>query len=70
MARTPAAFKQTDIVRAVKAARAAGLDVIRTEINPATGAIILVHHNDGPAPAETPFDEWKAKRNARAAQGY
>jgi hypothetical protein len=62
MARTPANFKQTDMVRAVKAALAAGLDVVRTEISP-DGTIRLIHSDCSPVPA-SPFDEWKQKRHA------
>lgn len=42
MSRTPARFKQADLTRAVKAARAAGLEVTRTEITK-DGRIVLVH---------------------------
>lgn len=65
MSRTPASFKQIDLVRAVKGARAAGLSVSRTEIRP--DCIVLIHTTDGEDP--NPFDEleiWR-KRNARAA---
>jgi hypothetical protein len=66
MSRTPATFKQADIVRAVKAARACGLDVVRTEIGP-DGRIVIVHQPEkAPGPASE-FDEWKAKKHARSA---
>ncbi|GGE24919.1 hypothetical protein GCM10011390_50460 [Aureimonas endophytica] len=42
MAREHPAFRQTDYVRAVKAARAAGLEIYRTEIHP-DGRITLRH---------------------------
>jgi len=42
MARTPATFKQADVVRAVKAVRAAGLAVTETQIAP-DGTIRLIH---------------------------
>jgi hypothetical protein len=45
MARTPATFKSADVTRAVKAVRAGGLDVVRTEIAP-DGTIRLIHHAD------------------------
>ena len=60
MARTPATFKQADMVRAVKAARAAGLDVARTEIAP-DGTIRLIHSDCYQVPL-SPFDEWKENR--------
>jgi hypothetical protein len=68
MSRAPSTFKQNDITRAVKAARAAGLDVVRTEID-RDGRIILIHQKDAaPAPVDE-FSEWKARRDARAAPG-
>lgn len=68
MGRAPATFKQADLVRAVKAARACGLQVLRTEIT-RDGTIILFHNNDDKAGGDpvSAFDEWKAKRDARAA---
>lgn len=62
MARGPATFKQADLTRAVKAARAAGLDVARTEIMP-DGTIRLIHSAEVTSTPATPFDEWKAKRD-------
>jgi len=66
MSRGPAKFKQADLTRAVKAARAAGLDVARTEIMP-DGTIRLIHQAEVTSVVESPFDEWKAKRDARSA---
>lgn len=65
MAKTCATFKQADLVRAVKAARAAGLEIARTEIAP-DGRIILVHHAEE-ADAQSAFDAWKGQRNARSS---
>jgi hypothetical protein len=59
MARTPANFKQTDMVRAVKAALAAGLDVMRTEIAP-DGTIRLIHSDCSPVPISD-FDRLEAE---------
>ena len=42
VARTPSTFKQADLVRAVKAARAAGLPVTATQIT-RDGTIQLIH---------------------------
>lgn len=42
VARTPATFRQADLVRAVKAARAAGLPVTATQIT-RDGTIQLLH---------------------------
>jgi uncharacterized protein GlcG (DUF336 family) len=69
MARAPLKFKQSDVTRAVKAARAAGLNVGRIEIDP-SGRIVLVSQNDNAPPAETAFDQWKAWKNAHAVEGH
>jgi hypothetical protein len=36
------AFRRTDLTRAIKGAIAAGVDVVRAEIDPATGKIVVV----------------------------
>lgn len=64
MARTPATFRQADVARAVRAVKAAGLDVVRTEIGP-DGKIVLVHASEVTSEPANPFDEWKAKKDAR-----
>lgn len=56
-------FRQADLTRAVRAARAGGLAVVRTEIEP-DGRIVLIHAAAAEPPA-TPFDEWRARRDAR-----
>jgi hypothetical protein len=66
MPRASATFKQADVVRMIKAARAAGLEVARTEIAP-DGRIVLVHKSEPSAAPLTPYDEWKAKHDARSA---
>ncbi|HWK14826.1 MAG TPA: hypothetical protein VNS02_10550 [Rhizobiaceae bacterium] len=63
MARGPLPFKQADVLRAVKGARAAGMELGRVEIDPSTGRIVLV----AAGKAETPrndLDRWLEKRNA------
>ena len=67
MARGPATFKQADIVRAVKAARAAGLDVAGFELGLEGRTIKIVERSE--KIAHTPFDQWKATRDARETQG-
>lgn len=61
-----ATFRQADLTRAVKAARAAGLDVARIEINP-DGKIVLEQSRETISGPSNAFDEWKAKRDARSA---
>lgn len=62
MARARASFKQADMVRAVKAALACGLEVVRTEISP-DGRIILVHPAAAGAPVNyaSDFDRFEAE---------
>ena len=65
MSRTPATFKQSDVMRAVKAVRAMGLEVIETKIE-RDGSIVLVHKTEGRSAAvPTPYDEWKASNGSR-----
>jgi hypothetical protein len=65
--RTPPAFKQADVTKALKAARAAGLDVARTEIS-ADGRIVLVHKLDASlSPADAALEAWRAKHDANSA---
>jgi hypothetical protein len=52
-------------MRAVKAVRAMGLEVIETKIE-RDGSIVLVHKTEGrSAAAPTPYDEWKASNGSR-----
>jgi hypothetical protein len=50
-----APFKQIDVTRAVKAARSAGLDVGRVEVEPFTGKIV-VHVKGASDDASNPCD--------------
>lgn len=59
MARTPATFKKADVVRAVKAVRAAGLDVKETHITP-DGLIRLIHIESGPH-STSDYDRFEAE---------
>jgi hypothetical protein len=58
MARTSATFRQADFVRAVKAARAAGLPVTATQITP-DGTIRLIHTENRASPL-TDYDRFEA----------
>jgi hypothetical protein len=67
MPRKIAIWKQSDVEKAQRASRNAGLEVVRTEVNP-DGRIVLFHKVDGAVePADATLEAWKAKRNARQA---
>lgn len=68
MGRGPLPFKQSDVVRAVKAAKAAGIDVNRVEIT-VDGRIVVMQGPAAPPLIEDGFGDWIARRDARAAQG-
>ncbi len=69
MSRSPSRFRQTDLTRAIKAARNAGVDVARAEIAK-DGKIVIILGDIGGADADTdlaPDDElerWRKKKNA------
>lgn len=65
MGRAPSAFRQTDVVRAVRAVRAADIAVSGVEIAP-DGTIRILTSALPEAPS-SPFDKWKQKRHASAA---
>jgi len=65
MPRGPAKFTQSDVTRAIKAARAAGLESPRVEIAP-DGTIIIGGSQQSAGPF-SPYDEWKAKVDARSS---
>jgi hypothetical protein len=56
-------LRQTDVTRATRALKAAGLDILTTEITP-DGTVRLFH--SGPAKSQNidPFDNWKATKRA------
>ncbi len=67
MAHAAATFKASDLKRAVKAVRAAGLSVERTEIE-TDGRIVLVHSRTKPADdADRALDEWKQTQGSHSA---
>lgn len=57
MPRGDQTFRQTDVVRAIKAARAAGEDVARIEID-RDGKIVVVIGKDEPAKSESAAERW------------
>jgi hypothetical protein len=69
MSRSPSTFRQTDLTRAIKAARNAGVEVARAEIAKDGKIIIIIGETTGSsADIElTPDDElerWRKKKNA------
>jgi hypothetical protein len=69
MSRSPSTFRQTDLTRAIRAARNAGVEVARAEIAK-DGKIIIIIGEPAGSSADielTPDDElerWRRKKNA------
>ena len=63
MPRGPSAFKQRDVVRALKATRAAGIEVVRLEIAKDGKIIVVVGKPD--EADDSPLDQWRSTRGAR-----
>jgi len=53
--------RQADITRALRAARAAGLDIARVEIDPVSGKITIIAKDAGGAEQKTDLDKWMAE---------
>ena len=69
MPRARVAFRQTDLTRALRAARKLGLEITGYEIEPLTGKIVVTTGAKAPAPQETPeanLARWRASRARRA----
>jgi hypothetical protein len=70
----PARFRQADVTRALKAARAAGIEVSKVEINADGGIVITnvvghiptVTENSVVPPAHAAYERWKAKHGEKA----
>jgi hypothetical protein len=60
-------FKETDVRRAIRAVKAMGLPISKVEIG--NDGKIAILSTQEVASAESAFEAWKGKRNARAAQG-
>jgi hypothetical protein len=62
MPRRPSSFRQLDVARALKGARAAGIHIVRVEIGPA-GNIVLFTKSE-PSEALSPLEKWKQDHGA------
>jgi hypothetical protein len=60
MPRRPVAFRQADLKRALSAAKAAGVDIDRVEIDPATGKITMTVRGGAANLDVAPLDQWLA----------
>jgi hypothetical protein len=60
--RPPSAFRQQDVTRAFRAAKAAGVRVARIEID-RDGKIVIVT-GEAPVQDSTPLDNWMAKHGS------
>jgi hypothetical protein len=73
MSPRPARFRQVDVTRALRAARAAGLEVSKVEINAEGGIVITnsVGHiptltgESAVPPEQGAYERWKAKRSEK-----
>jgi hypothetical protein len=57
MGRGPCTFKEVDLVRALRAAKKAGIEVVRAEVQ-RDGKIVLVLNKDGEALPNIGGNEW------------
>jgi hypothetical protein len=62
MSRRPCMFRETDLKRAIKAVRAAGIDVAGVEIEPVTGKMTIMTGSNLDAEKLTDLDLWQRKR--------
>jgi len=66
MAKRPA-VRSTEVQRTLVGIRKAGREAEKIEVLPGGG--FFVHLKDDAAKAETAFDKWKAKQDARSYEG-
>jgi hypothetical protein len=60
MARAPSTFRQQDVTKAVRAAKAAGVDIARIEIA-RDGRIVIITEAEAERQVSAPLDAWMAK---------
>jgi hypothetical protein len=61
MPRSPCSFRETDVRRAVKAARSSGIVIASLEIEPVTGKITIMTSSNSGAEKITDLDRWIAE---------
>jgi hypothetical protein len=66
MARGPAIFRQQDVTRAIRAAKAAGVEIQRIEIA-RDGRIVIITAAEAGHQISTPLDTWMAKHGSDQA---
>ena len=64
MSRGPRAFRQGDLAAALKAAKAAGCEVARIEVDPITGKIVIMTLTGSDKEPTTDLDKWLARHGA------
>ena len=67
MVNQPHAFKHRDVVRAVKAAKAAGIDASQVKVDPNTGEITVGPAPGGNAGPLNDLDSWLRRKDAPQA---
>jgi hypothetical protein len=69
MSRSPSNFRQQDVSRAIKAAKTAGLELVRVEVDPKTSRIVLVVKDGETETKINPFDNasaaWPTRKRKR-----
>ena len=64
MPRGPQTFRQGDMTRALRAAKAAGLEVAKVEVDPISGKIVIMTIAGGTNEPTTDLDKWLARHGA------
>jgi hypothetical protein len=68
MARGPHTFKLCDLTRALKGARAAGIDVARVVIDREGRIVMEMLHGDGEVATQSELDRWMRKKGGLDAR--
>jgi hypothetical protein len=55
-------FRQADLQRALCAAKGAGLEVARVEVDLATGKFVIITGTEAVQQTQSPLDQWMASR--------